>query len=104
MLRQLEAAQKLQDDVCNLYRNSEFNVARDFCNYGALQINHESLVVDLLKRIFDDEFDNIEYFIYELDFGKRYVPGMIISDGENIDLSTADKLYDYLIKNMQLQE
>lgn len=39
----------------------------------------------------------IEYFIWDLDFGKEYKGGCIIDKlGNNIDISTAEKLYDYL--------
>jgi hypothetical protein len=43
----------------------------------------------------------IEYFIYDLDFGKEYKKGMTTNvDGSEIDLSDSGKLYDFLITNI----
>jgi hypothetical protein len=59
-------------------------------------------LTDLLKILLFDEED-IEYFMYDLDFGKEWQPGMIkclnkdTGEEDDINLSTAEKLYDYLI-------
>ena len=51
----------------------------------------------LLRKLMKDSFENIDYFIYELDYGRKYQPGMIQDEnGQNINLSTAEKLYDYI--------
>ena len=40
---------------------------------------------------------DLEYFIFELDFGKKYKDGCFIdANGKNIDLSSAENLYKYL--------
>ena len=109
IIKQLRGANDLQNQVGELYQNSECNRAHDFCNYGALQINHESIVLDLLKFIFNDIYDNISYFVYELDYGRKYTPDSITYIDENgnnatVDLSTEEKLYDYLIANMKESE
>lgn len=40
----------------------------------------------------------IEYFIYDINFGKNYTPECYTEeDGSPIDISTAEKLYDYII-------
>lgn len=68
-------------------------------NGAGLQISHEGTVVFLLRKLMDDLYENIDYFINELDFGRKYKPGMITDDDdEDIDLSTAEKLYDYLVR------
>ena len=42
----------------------------------------------------------IEYFMYELNFGKKYKKGMIKDKNDkNINLSNSDKLYDFLLLN-----
>ena len=42
--------------------------------------------------------DDIQYFIYELDFGKsKDAVKAITVDGKTYDLSTAEKLYDYIL-------
>lgn len=56
-------------------------------------------VGDLLYKIFGeaDKDEWISYFMWELDFGKKYKDGIILdSEGKNIRLDTAEKLYDFL--------
>lgn len=82
-----DEARKLQDAI-----------ESDFFNSMSLSISHESIVVSLLENMFDT--DLISWWIYELDYGKKFKVGYLI-EGDGItkpDLSTAEKLYDYLIK------
>ena len=59
---------------------------------------YESVLVKLLSSVMHDKFDNIGFFIYELYFGQKYEDGCIREkDNTLIDLSTAEKLYDYLV-------
>ena len=56
-------------------------------------------VMKLLHLIFEeaDSDEWINYFCFELDFGRKWEPGIISGkDGEPIDLSTPQALYDYL--------
>ena len=97
ILNRLRDSSELVNRVDELFRNSRENVECDFCNGAALQISHESTVVFLLRKLLNDEVENIDHFIYELDYGRKYTPGMITDeDGQDIDLGTAEKLYDYL--------
>ena len=44
--------------------------------------------------------DDIQYFIYDLNFGKsKDAVEAIITDGKTYDLSTAEKLYDYILES-----
>ncbi len=68
--------------------------------------NHylELQLLKLLKTAFNDDHDDswIDYFIYELDFGVKYIEGCVTeADGINIDLSSPYHLYKYLIKNIK---
>ena len=57
--------------------------------------------VKLLEQIFDDKYDWISYYMWELDFGRAYKDGMITrKDGSNIRLESFRDLYDLLIENM----
>lgn len=66
----------------------------------------EDTVIKLLEEIFQCPVDkyvgsDISYFIYDLNFGEDWKPGSITDkDGNDIDHSTAEKLYDYLVNNM----
>lgn len=64
---------------------------------------YESIIIDLLNMEFNlksNEYvgTDLDYFVYELNYGKQYKPGCIQdANGTNIDISTPGKLYDYLI-------
>ncbi len=97
VLNRLREATDLQEQVDKLFRNSRENIENDFCNAAALQISHESSVVFLLKRIMHDQYEYIDYFIYELDYGRKYEAGMITDEnGQDIDIHTPELLYDFI--------
>lgn len=49
--------------------------------------------VDLLESHFNDEDGWIGYWIFELNFGKDYKPGMVTFDYEDVPLKTIEDLY-----------
>ena len=54
-------------------------------------------LIKLLQLQMYDIGDDIAYFIFELDFGAEYEKGSVIDDnGNDIDFSTVEKLYDFL--------
>ena len=56
----------------------------------------------VLDKMFNSETEDVYYFCYELNFGREYKPGSVKDpDGTDVDFSTAEKLYDYLIKHME---
>ena len=62
--------------------------------------NNEHLREQLLKLLKlamnDEQTEWIEYFIYELRFGKAYKEGMVKMEGENITLKTPSDLWEFL--------
>ncbi len=65
--------------------------------------NHwiQNQLIKLLKVALNDDHKDswIEYFLYELDFGKKYKRGCATDvDGTIINISDAGHLYDYLTK------
>lgn len=85
-----EKARKLDDAI-----------ESDFFNASSLSISHETVVVRLLKMMFDDHDDLISWWIYEKDYGRREDIKMWDGLSNEIDLSTADKLYDYLMQDLE---
>lgn len=57
--------------------------------------------VNLLSFIMNDEEEEwISYWVFELDCGKKYEPGMVRdADGTEIPLATIEDLYNLLIYN-----
>ena len=100
IINRLKNYNELQDKIDNLFKDNIENRERDFVNAGSICIGHESVVVYLLENMFDT--DMISYFIYELNYGEDYTEGCIVDANMNeIDLSTAEKLYDYLINSLE---
>lgn len=97
IINRLDNYNKLQENINGLFDECIENKEQDFCNAGSICIGHESVVVELLENMFNT--DMISYWIYELDYGREYKDGYV-QDGEGniVDLSTLEKLYDYLIK------
>lgn len=100
IMNRLKNYNDLQNQIDDLFKDNIENRERDFMNAGSICIGHESVVVYLLEKIFDT--DMISYFIYELDYGEKYKAGCVLDENMNeIDLSTAEKMYDYLVKSME---
>ena len=99
ILNRLQNYTELQDKINNLFDGYIDNMEQDFCNAGSICIGHESIVVKLLENMF--ETDLISWWIYELNYGKEYKPGCLTEDDKEVDISTSDKLYDVLIKNLE---
>jgi len=71
--------------------------------YGPFMYDNDRLVemvIQLMSESFGmdaGQWNDITYFIHELDYGSRWKPGMVTDEnGQDIDMSTAEKLYDYL--------
>ena len=57
-------------------------------------------LLKILNKIFnikENEYgSDIEYFMWELEFGKKYTEGCISKDGKNIPLATAEDLWNLI--------
>lgn len=72
-------------------------------NFGGFYIPEAvDITMGILKDIFNDQDDWLEYLAYELDYLDKYEPGMVLDvDDELIDVGTWEKAYDFLIDNME---
>ena len=69
-----------------------------YCGYNNSELFNA--LNKILKESMTDEYDWIDYFMYELDFGEKYYDGCVLDkDKSIINLSTAENLYEFLIKN-----
>lgn len=82
-------------------------IISDFFNASSLSISHETIVVRLLENMFNDK-DILSWWLYDLDYGRKFKFGYLQEEKNgkmvSIDLSTAEKLYDYLIQNLEREE
>ena len=100
IINKLKEVNDFVDETNERARKLNDAIISDFYNTMSLSISHESLVVELLENMFNT--DMISYWIYELDYGKEYKDGYVQDgEGNNIDISTLEKLYDYLIKEAE---
>lgn len=96
---------KTQEDESKLQAALE---AIDKSNFLSLYGDQVSTMIDLVSILMDldieGDWNDISYFIYELDWGKKWTPGCVIDTDKktgkeiNVDISTLDKLYRYLVK------
>ena len=56
-----------------------------------------SILENLLKELVNDQYGNISYYFWELDFGEKYYDGCITGpNGEIIKLATPEDLYNLI--------
>ena len=62
-------------------------------------IEYETELLKTIKEAMNvpEENDDIEYFMYDLEFGKLYERDSVLENGEAVDFSSAEALYEYLI-------
>jgi len=61
-------------------------------------------LLELLKAAFDDKSELIDYYIFELDYGKRWTPESITINGKSVRLTNPEELYTELQNNKQESE
>ena len=99
IINRLKETNDFVNDVNNKARELDEAIESDFFNAMSLSISHESIVVKLLEKIFNDKEGIISWWLYEIDYGRGYEDGCFIDEDRSyIDVSTSEKLYDYLIK------
>ena len=103
IINKLRKANDFVNEVNTKARELDNAIESDFFNASSLSISFETDVVYLLDLMFDDyENDNVlSWWIYEKDYGRRKDIKMWDGESNEIDLSTPEKLYDYLVKEME---
>jgi hypothetical protein len=96
VMTRLEDLDKKMDKVDNALRD----LSPDF---GGLYVPEIiDIVVDLLEDVFNDKKDSwLSYPVFDLNWLHDHILGDIEENGEPVDLSSWDKVYDFLIKNME---
>ena len=91
--KHIENIQQVYENEAKLCRilkcNSPINFADDIADS----------TLELLKELFNDTEDEwIEYWMFDLDFGEKWRPGMVEIKGQDIKLQTIEDLYGILNK------
>ena len=94
-------------DKDNMLSEAIEKACNDDCCVIGLYGNECSVMVDLLSlamglKVGTYSGNMLEYFIYDLNFGKEYKEGCVAEkDGTPIDISTTEKLYDYIVSEAE---
>lgn len=103
-VRTLEFIKKMhgvEDDVNDIFQrnNMEFS-SISYCEY-------ENELFELLSDCMNDTGNWICWWIYDMNCGRDVENGVLVAeeeDGREIDLTTPEKLYDYLAKGIDKSE
>lgn len=101
IINHLKEVNQFVDEVNDKARKLNDAIISDFFNASSLSISFENDLVKVLENMFDT--DLISWWLYDLDYGTKFEIGDLVeADGiTKPDLSTAEKLYDYLVSNLQ---
>ena len=101
IINRLKQTDETVDKANEVFRECLDSEVTDFVNAASLMICHKDIVIDILQKMFDND-DTISWWIYDLEYGTKYKNGCITEqDGTIIDVSTAEKLYKYLVENIK---
>ena len=100
IINRLRDYNDLQDKIQELFKDNIDNQEMDFMNAGTICVGHETIVVKLLENMFNDRGNWISWWLYEQDYGRNVSIDDVFDEeiGKFVDLTTPEKLYDYLIK------
>lgn len=92
----IKELQKKQDDFDNMFEMFDFESS--VCTF--IYMKPISTIIKLLNlnlNLSEDD-DNIGYYIWETDWGKRGKECIEWPDGRKVNLTNEDELYDFLIE------
>ena len=104
IINKLKEVKDFVDKTNDNARKLNDAIISDFFNASSLSISHETLVVKLLENIFDDRDSMISWWLYENDYGRKFKMGSFSVNDVDIDLTTPEKLYDYLLEEKKKNE
>ena len=97
IIDRLKDTQDTVDKVNDLFNNTIDSRISDYLNASSLMICHEDIVVKLLEKIFNNK-ENLSWWLYERNYGRDFKIGDLEDNGIKVDLTTPEKLYDYLME------
>ena len=97
-IKTLKQFKQVEDDVQGVH-DAMKKLSPDF---GGFYIDgYSEIILNLLEELINDESGWIGYFIYDLEWGKKYHTGCVKSkEGKNLRLKTVSDLYNIIIKKI----
>ena len=81
----------MNDKITSIYRENDVDY------YPSQYFDYEEMVVRLLSEVMDDRQDWIGWWLYDMNYGNEVeLKSASYSEKEYIDLTTPEKLYDFL--------
>jgi hypothetical protein len=97
IMNQLQETKRVENEVNRIYKSSS-NITISNFNSSTISAN-DSIVIDLLNTMLNIEDELLEWWIYELDFGRKWTKNSLRDKNDkSINVKTAEKLYDYITK------
>ena len=100
-LKELQQVDEFTAEVNEVVRKHRDDICTDFINGDGLGIAHKDLVIELLDKIMGSQNKDVDYWVYELEYGKKYFEGCVLQDDKPVDISSAVKLYDYMVSRYE---
>lgn len=100
ILDTLKAARDFTDGYGKLLSSYRNKFGLDFMDSAGIAISHDELVIELLQTILDDTGELIDYFVYEMEFGRRTDIAIFLDNDREVHIGSAEELYDYLTANV----
>lgn len=91
-IRLMKAIENQNDFISSLYENYKIDLTNS--PIGDLETIVENVLISEFGL--SPRFNDISYWMWELEFGKKWKPGMVMDGDEDIKLQTAEDLYDYI--------
>lgn len=96
IIRKMQRMDEFIDKANELIRGLHDVVDIDFYQADIFCMGYKEIGVELLETMFPA--DDLSYFIYELDYGKKYKPGSITLDGKDLLMDSPESFYDTMVE------
>lgn len=102
LLSKLKRRKEIIEEIEEIKRREYKELGDEYIICSTPEVD-DSLIIKILDRMFNT--DMVSYWCWELNYGREYKDGDIREvNGETIDISSLDKLYKYLVKEIKRGE
>lgn len=94
-VNELRRAWDYQEGLNKYFRDNDVDgyVFQPDCSMMLVKVIEETMDLPVDEKLGSD----LAYFCYEINFGRDFKPGCITDNGKDVDFSSAESLYDYLV-------
>lgn len=91
----------IAEELSSVARKSASRLC-DFDGYVFIDDVLEDYLIEVLEEMFGDTVNHwIRYYVYGCDCGRRSLINEVVDEnGDYVDITTPDKLYDFLLHNI----